>query len=495
MSKIFKKNSVYVILFIASFIASLVGSGYSPFSSLSYLHYDSTVFYIIGRGMKYGYVPYIDLIDHKGIYIFLVNYLGALITENNHLGIFFVNYLFNFASMIIAYKIAYLMSGNKIISVLSSISFFFLQLSYYFSFCGLRCETMLLPFIMYANYKYLVFLYHKDKQEQYNFISVFITGIFIGIAIFTKANLAICYLPIIISIFIDTIYNRRILDIFKYFFVGSIGIVVGCLPAIIVALKLNCFHEMLHFTFELNYLYSKEVYYQYNSYLDAIVNIISDFAILIVMSIISIFVFIHRKLDVKTNIYYVMTVTFNFAASFVAMRSRTYYALPVLINIYILVIFIYEMIYNLLSRKIILFRILISAIFIINAALFYKFSYLTNIKIGYRENILCNRIKELYEPNKSVLVIGAGLQVYNTLNIFPNEKNFCIPDIDMSSYSKPFDEVLLNIENEKSDIVIASFMPLMIRNGFAEKARKLLDEKYDFIEDVRGIPASIYFKK
>ena len=120
---------------------------------------------------------------------------------------------------------------------------------------------------------------------------------------------------------------------------------------------------------------------------------------------------------------------------------------------------------------------------------------MTNIKSGYRENVLCNRIKDIYVPNKSLLVIGAGLQVYNTLNIFPNEKNFCLPDIDMSFYSKPFDEVLNNIENENSDIVVASFMPLMIRSGFAEKVRKLLDEKYDFIEDVRGIPASIYFKK
>ena len=495
MYKFWKKNNIYIILFIVSFFASLVGSGYSPFSSLSYLNYDSTVFYIIGRGMKYGYVPYIDLIDHKGIYIFLVNYIGSLITEQNHIGIFIVNYVFTFASMIFAYKIADLLTNNKIVSALSSISFFFIQLTYYFCYCGMKCESMLFPFILYANYKHLEYLHGNNKQVQYNLLFIFKMGIFIGITIFTKANLVICYLPIIISIFIETIQQRKIVNLLKCFLVGILGIAVGCLPAIIVAFKLNCFKEMIHYTFELNYLYAKEIYYQYSSYINAIINIIYDFAVIIILSLISIFAFVRYKLTLKTNINYILTVVFNFIASFVALRSRTYYTLPLLMNIYILVIFFYETIYKTFSNKKILFNTLLVVIFIINCFLFCRFSLVTNIKSGYRENVLCNRIKDIYVPNKSLLVIGAGLQVYNTLNIFPNEKNFCLPDIDMSFYSKPFDEVLNNIENENSDIVVASFMPLMIRSGFAEKVRKLLDEKYDFIEDVRGIPASIYFKK
>ena len=101
--KILKNNYILILLILISTILTFINSPYSPIRDLAYLDYDSTIFYIIGKGMKHGFVPYIDLIDHKGIYIFFINYLGALISEYNHIGMFIVHLLIEYFTIIIIY--------------------------------------------------------------------------------------------------------------------------------------------------------------------------------------------------------------------------------------------------------------------------------------------------------------------------------------------------------------------------------------------------------
>ena len=118
------KNIIYVLLIFVVFGISYFVSCYSTFYNISFLNYDSTAFYLIGKGIKYGYIPYINLADHKGIYIFYVNFLGALISENQYIGIFIVNFLINCLYVIITYNIILLFSNNKVIGIMSSLTSF-----------------------------------------------------------------------------------------------------------------------------------------------------------------------------------------------------------------------------------------------------------------------------------------------------------------------------------------------------------------------------------
>ena len=82
----------------------------SPF--LKYIDVDSAVFNTIGRGMAVGKVPYRDMFDHKGWYIYFFNCLGALISPDNTVGLFIIECLFMLANVYLVYKTAMMVHGD-----------------------------------------------------------------------------------------------------------------------------------------------------------------------------------------------------------------------------------------------------------------------------------------------------------------------------------------------------------------------------------------------
>ena len=100
-------------------------AGSSPF--LKYMDVDSSVFYTMGRAMADGKVPYRDLFDHKGWYIYFFNCLGALISPNNTVGLFVIECLFMLANVYLIYIIVMLINDDLLrINLTMSFMLFFL---------------------------------------------------------------------------------------------------------------------------------------------------------------------------------------------------------------------------------------------------------------------------------------------------------------------------------------------------------------------------------
>lgn len=100
-------------------------AGSSPF--LKYMDVDSSVFYTMGRAMADGKVPYRDLVDHKGWYIYFFNCLGALISPNNTVGLFVIECLFMLANVYLIYIIVMLINDDLLrINLTMSFMLFFL---------------------------------------------------------------------------------------------------------------------------------------------------------------------------------------------------------------------------------------------------------------------------------------------------------------------------------------------------------------------------------
>ena len=74
---------------------------------------DSSVFFAIGRAMASGKVPYRDLFDHKGWYLYLFNCLGAMITSHSTAGLFIVEYIFMLVNALLFYRMAILIKGDR----------------------------------------------------------------------------------------------------------------------------------------------------------------------------------------------------------------------------------------------------------------------------------------------------------------------------------------------------------------------------------------------
>ena len=87
------------------------------------LGYDKEIFQYIGMAISKGLVPYIDVFDHKPPVIFMLNYLGYLLTPSSTWGIFIIINLIGFTSALFVYKITQYVTSNKWIAIILSIYF------------------------------------------------------------------------------------------------------------------------------------------------------------------------------------------------------------------------------------------------------------------------------------------------------------------------------------------------------------------------------------
>ena len=71
----------FIYLLISIFMILILSKSTSPLYDGSYT-IDSSVFQLIGKGILEGYIPYVDLFDHKGPILFFIQALGILINKN-----------------------------------------------------------------------------------------------------------------------------------------------------------------------------------------------------------------------------------------------------------------------------------------------------------------------------------------------------------------------------------------------------------------------------
>lgn len=93
----------YLVLPVLAIIFLLFESPYTSILN-PYYGYDSAVFMVVGKGWSKGLVPYRDLFDHKGPFLYLMNALGFSIYDGK-LGVLIIQTIFMTATLFLIYKI------------------------------------------------------------------------------------------------------------------------------------------------------------------------------------------------------------------------------------------------------------------------------------------------------------------------------------------------------------------------------------------------------
>lgn len=145
-------------LFPIAFLFTLI---YSWATSPLYLGdgLDSSIFKTIGLGMAQGKMPYTDLFDHKGGVLFLIQYLGCLVSPGRW-GLFTVQVIFLSASLFFMFRTACLFLDEKK-GFLATLAGLFLYMLFMES--GNQCESYALPFTAASLY---LALKHASAQEK-----------------------------------------------------------------------------------------------------------------------------------------------------------------------------------------------------------------------------------------------------------------------------------------------------------------------------------------
>lgn len=187
-------------------------------------HSDSGVFYMYGKAMMKGMIPYIDFNEGKGPLLFLIYGLGYLLSNTSYLGVFWISCTFYTAVFYLTYKTVNLFvnSEKKAVasSIIMSIAYFNPLLHYEF-----RCEDFSQLFIITSLYAICRLLYTDDKS----FVGKagFLQGISLAATMLLKFNVSA-----MLSVFIiyGLFYTYKQQSLIKYILWGFAGISVILFP-------------------------------------------------------------------------------------------------------------------------------------------------------------------------------------------------------------------------------------------------------------------------
>lgn len=192
---------VALILFILTFLISL-SWGENPFGQMISGH-DTSIFIYIGKAITQGWRPYVDVTDHKGPVIFLLNALGWQLPHVHPSGgIYFVEFAFFFAFLALTYKTARLWLHH--LPALLAPTFAAFAISP-FTDGGNLTELYALPFISLILYYFLSYFKQGALPNYSYYLMGFGTLFIFGL----RANMILALAPLFIILLVGIGWQER----------------------------------------------------------------------------------------------------------------------------------------------------------------------------------------------------------------------------------------------------------------------------------------------
>lgn len=255
-----KKNDLYNICYIlfwiilsfliVYFFERSVSPRYEQCSA------DSSVFEIMAYSWLDGNVPYKDLFDHKGPYLYLVNAIGLLISVKWGL------YLLSGINLSLVTNILWLIGKFWLRAYQSAICVLIFLGGYICVNCGGNTtEAWSLPFCVLPLYLFCRGIQTSSVKWWYNLVY----GLCFGIIAFIRINNGIIPASIILVLFITAIYEKGIKTAFIHVGVQLVGFLLATIPIIMYFWTNGAFYEMIY----ANYIFNFEYMIKWTSTLEA----------------------------------------------------------------------------------------------------------------------------------------------------------------------------------------------------------------------------------
>lgn len=240
-------NKIIIVKIITFFIILLVCIVKLFFCSISIdgsTIYDCMTadYYNFAKNMINGKLLYKDLLDHKGLYLYLIYIPCVLISGNNPISVVFVETLIFIVTIASCFYFCYKVTNkNKNISLIYTMIF---SLCYF----GITIKTVLINTEgLLAIFYFLIFSYviNCKKIMPKNF---FLIGIILGIFINIKYTSILSFFGLFIYIsFVHFYHKNNILFYIKSILMGILGIVIVNIPFFIYLISTNTLEYYLSF--------------------------------------------------------------------------------------------------------------------------------------------------------------------------------------------------------------------------------------------------------
>lgn len=226
-----KVNKNYLIaLFLFSVLFVLV---YSTSTSFLYSYPeagDSFVFQTIGKFWVEGSVPYRDLFDNKGPFLYAVNALGYWLTDSR-VGLLFIQVPIFFLLSVITFRFLQLGFPRKQSFWLSII--LLLGLSFGYNGGNNACEYIM-PLLVLSPYLfYQWFQQPTESVKGHPYRYSFLYGLTIGLCLLTRASNALVVFMILAYVLVHELTKKRIMSSLLNLITAVTGCLVICLPFVL----------------------------------------------------------------------------------------------------------------------------------------------------------------------------------------------------------------------------------------------------------------------
>ena len=465
----------FLFAFLTILISSTVTSFLYPRASNNTYYHDGTMFYILGSNMAKGYTPYIDIYDHKGLYIFYYTAIGALM---GRFGVFLIQVILLTITNVFLYK-AMEMHVNKLLLILSPIILF--SGLYAINAQQPYDSDLEMPFNAIMMYFYLKGI-KEDNDKDFLIGNIFL-GISAGIAINLRMIDAILPLAFVIYFGVRYIMKKDIKNILINASVVLGAMIVMTVIPLIHASAGGFLEDMIKAVYINNFKYielakpelltNKIIIWVYVLLLGGV------FALLLVRK---------RKEFSKDQIMFI-AITFLLTGIFEMVIAR-YSHYIVLLQPYYALMLIYLLLPYLNNEKhpvmferitFITSSVIMLATFAINPVMYIKFYDTDEIDISYVNDTIDEESKDGH-----TLVFGVpGLYLTTNISIGYGDFAAQVNHIDMSDrFTK---EALMNyLESADSHYVITGEYDL----SFIQGVFRELTTSYKIIN--RPVGASIY---
>ena len=172
------------------------------------------MFHILGASMAKGYTPYVEVFDHKGLYLFYYTVIGGLLGK---VGIFFIQLILMSVTYFFIYKAIKLYSDKT--SIIAS-AFFLFAIFYAFSGQTPNDSDLEMPFNALMIYFYLKAM--KENNPKDFLLGNIFAGISAGIAVNLRMSDALLPFSFTVYFFVRSIMKKEYKDLLI-----NAGIVVG----------------------------------------------------------------------------------------------------------------------------------------------------------------------------------------------------------------------------------------------------------------------------
>lgn len=232
-----QKKSIFLIIGMF-LLLSIVLIGLLSYSSPIYeFNYsgDNNNYMTVGKAMMHGFVPYKDVFEQKGPFVYLLYGLASLISFHTFLGSAIFEIAILFAILWLTFKIGKLFSSTKVAFVIALFAPVFVLMEPYYSY-GATVEFFLYPAM-------LSLIYVSLKAQQHHFIiskwTWYFQGCLVGIVFFSKYTLLGSWIAFYISMFMYYTIKHRWNDVRNLIWSSGLGFLTTTVPWLI-------YFEMVH---------------------------------------------------------------------------------------------------------------------------------------------------------------------------------------------------------------------------------------------------------